>query len=183
VPGTVSRTRPSSELASSPADWETSVSTDSCIHVLLTLSIFDSRSPGCWPPIGYCSQKVAGTAQRSLVSRRPLESDVDRRVVHGAAIRCSVGANHNICGRSDRSLAEFDVSLYQWNGCRSSSLLVHEVTHWSLQVDCVMNPVGSYNVDVVHSRSAEITAAHASVSIQCHTSFSHFVLIPSSLSM
>ena len=42
-------------------------------------------------------------------------------------------------------------------------LLVQEVTHWFLQVDFVMNPIGSYNVDVVHSRSAEITAAYASV--------------------
>jgi hypothetical protein len=28
----------------------------------------------------------------------------------------------------------------------------------------VVNPIGSYNVDVVHSRSAEVTAAYMSVS-------------------
>jgi len=106
---------------------------------------------------------VAGAAQGSMVSRRSFESNVDRRVDHGPAIHCSVRANHNIYWRSDRSLAKFVVSLYEWNGCRSLSLLVHEVTHWFLQVDFVMNPVGSYNVDVVHSRSAEITAAYASV--------------------
>ena len=91
---------------------------------------------------------------------------MDRRVVHGPAIYYGVRATHNIRWWSDRSLAEFIVSVYEWNGCKSLSLLVHEVPHWSLQVDFVVNPIGSYNVDVVHSRSAEITAAYVSV---CHT--------------
>ncbi|KAJ8588644.1 MFS general substrate transporter [Rhizopogon salebrosus TDB-379] len=42
------------------------------------------------------------------------------------------------------------------------SLLVHEVTHW-FKVDFVMSPTSSYHVDVVHSRSAEITAVSAAV--------------------
>ena len=48
-------------------------------------------------------------------------------------------------------------------GVSLPSLSVHEVTHRYLQVDFVVNPVASYNVDVVHSRSAEISAAYASV--------------------
>ena len=85
---------------------------------------------------------------------------MDRRVVYGAAINGGVWVAHNICWRSDRSLAEFIVSLYGWNGCKPLPLLVHEVTHWFSQVNFVINPIGSYNVDVVHSRSAEITAAY-----------------------
>lgn len=73
---------------------------------------------------------MAVAAQRNVVSRRPFKSDVDRRVDYGAAIRWSVRANHNVCGRSDRSFVKFDMSFYAWNGGKSHSLFVHEVTHW-----------------------------------------------------
>ncbi|OJA16113.1 hypothetical protein AZE42_10420 [Rhizopogon vesiculosus] len=104
-----------------------------------------SRHRSVFPPnrIGHHHQKVAGAAQRNVVSRRPSESDMDRKVVHGTTIHCDVRTSDNICWRSDWSLAEFIVSLYQWN------------------VLCMMSPIGSYNVDVAHSRSAEITAAYA----------------------
>jgi hypothetical protein len=182
VPGTVSRTRPSSELASSPADWETSVSTDSCIHILLTLYLivgapvagrlsdvvvrkWRARRKGVWYP----EDRLRATWIGGLFM-------VPLSVAASGLITTYVGGP---IGLSLNLMCLYTNGM----GVGLRSLLVHEVTHWSLQVDCVMNPVGSYNVDVVHSRSAEITAAHASVSIQCHTSFSHFVLILSSLSM
>jgi hypothetical protein len=58
--------------------------------------------------------------------------------------------------------------FFEWNGGRSLSLLVHEVTHW-FKVDFVMSPISSYHVDVVHSRSAEITAVSALVFKILHT--------------
>jgi hypothetical protein len=96
------------------------------------------------------------------VSRRPFASDMDRRVIHGTTIRRGVRATHNVCWRSDRSFLKLVMSFFEWNGGRSLSLLVHEVTHW-FKVDFVMSPISSYHVDVVHSRSAEITAVSASV--------------------
>src|SRR5882757_3587106 len=120
--------RPSLGHASSPMDWETSVSTDPCIS-RVTNVIFDSRIPGCWSPIRYCSHKVAGAAQRSLVSRRPFESNMDRRVVPGAAIHWGVGTTHRVCRWSDRTHVEFVMSLYEWSGGMSLSLLMRGVTH------------------------------------------------------
>jgi len=152
----------SSERASFPADWEASVSTDLCISQI-TNSNFDSWSSDCRPPVGHCSQKVVGTAQRSVVSRRPFKRDVDRRVGHGTSLNCGVRATHNICWRSNRSLVESVLSLYKWSGSESLSLIVHEVIHWFIQVVSVLNPIGSYNIDVGRSRSAEVMAAHSSV--------------------
>jgi hypothetical protein len=88
---------------------------------------------------------------------------MDRGVVHGADINWCVRAAHGVRWRSDRSLAQFVVSLYEWNGGGSLPFIVMKATQCFIQVDFVMNPIGSYNVDVVHSRSAEVTAAYASV--------------------
>ncbi|KIK37207.1 hypothetical protein CY34DRAFT_810556, partial [Suillus luteus UH-Slu-Lm8-n1] len=45
-------------------------------------------------------------------------------------------------------------------------------------VDFVVNPIGSYNVDVVRSRSAEVTAASAAVRLLI-LSFATALVIPS----
>ncbi|KAG1769032.1 major facilitator superfamily domain-containing protein [Suillus occidentalis] len=56
-------------------------------------------------------------------------------------------------GGPNRSFVEFIVSFCQWNGA----------TYCFSKVVFVLNPIGSYNVDVVHTQSAEITAANVCV--------------------
>jgi hypothetical protein len=77
---------------------------------------FNSWSADCWPPIRHCAQKMAGEAQRSVVSRRPLESDVDRRVVHGPVVHWGVRADHDICWGTDRPCIESIVPFHKWIG-------------------------------------------------------------------
>jgi hypothetical protein len=91
---------------------------------------------------------------------------VDWRAGHDPLVYWGIGADHDVCWGPDWSLVEFTVSLYEWNGRKFSQLGSHhacKVVYWILQVDFVFNPIGSYNVDVAHSRSAEATAASASV--------------------
>jgi MFS family permease len=83
-------------------------------------TIFHSRCFGCWPTIRYCSQKVAEETQRSVVSRRPLESNVDRRAYHGPVIYWGIGADHDVDWGPDRSCAEYIVHLCEWSGGRIS---------------------------------------------------------------
>jgi hypothetical protein len=54
------------------------------------------------------------------VSRRPLESDVDRGIVHGPVVYWGIGTDHDVCWRPGRSLVEFIVSLHEWNGRKFS---------------------------------------------------------------
>jgi hypothetical protein len=56
------------------------------------------------------------------VSRRPLESNVDRRVDHGPVIYWGIGADHDVDWGPDRSCAEYIMHLCEWSGGKSYQL-------------------------------------------------------------
>jgi hypothetical protein len=63
---------------------------------------------------------MAGEAKGSVVSRRPLESDVDRGFVHGPVVHWGIGTDYDVCWGPGWSLAEFVVPFHKWNGGKSS---------------------------------------------------------------
>jgi MFS family permease len=158
----VSRTRPSSDCASSPPDWETSVSRDPWIHTSPTLSLTVGA-----PVAGRLSDIVV---RKWGLRRKGVWYPEDRLRATWIGglfmVPLSVGASGLLTtyvgGPVGLSLNLLCLFI---NGMGVGlCLLMHEVAHWILQVDFVMNPISSYHVDVVHSRSAEIIAACMSVS-------------------
>jgi hypothetical protein len=65
---------------------------------------------------------MAGEAQRSVVPRRPLESDLDRRADHGPVVCWGIRPDYDVCWGPGWSLVEYFVPFREWNGSKSCLL-------------------------------------------------------------
>jgi len=161
----VLRTRPSSGLVSFQMDWETSVSAHHGTHCSPTLSLTVAS-----PIAGHLSDIVV---RRWREKRKGVWFPEDRLRATWIGglfmVPLSVGASGLITTYVGGPIGlSLNLLCLFVNGMGASPFsyvfpLRDIIIYWILQVDFVLSPIASYNVDIMHSRSAEATAASASV--------------------